>query len=98
VKGKDDHFSLLLDDNDCKYYELDPNQKWCLPGFVEEIYGADPILFRFVYEYLKINPNDYFGVDDQPWLYTLKDMERLKSFPYDPHWCYKNPKTGEYVE
>lgn len=91
VKGKDNP-SLSFDDHDYEYYGLDSSRKLCSPAFVEEIYGAEEILFRFIYEYLKINPDDYFCVDDYNWVYRWEDMQKLKSLPYDPDWCYKDPR------
>lgn len=61
-------------------------------GAIEEVYGAEKVIFRFIYEYLKINPDDYFWVADYDWVYSWEDMQRLKSLPYDSDWCYKNPK------
>ncbi|MDL1164051.1 hypothetical protein [Paenibacillus sp. 843] len=62
-------------------------------GGIEDIYGAQELIFRFIYEYLKLNPDDYFWVADYDWVYSWEDMKRLKSLPYNPDWCYKNPRA-----
>lgn len=80
---------------DFYYYEelnLDPSQDLCRVGCIEEIYGTQELIFRFIYEYLKLNPDDYFWIADYDWVYSWEDMQKLKSLPYDPDWCYKNPK------
>jgi len=49
------------------------------------------LLFNFVYEYLKLNPDDLFEVayyDHR--IYSLKEMEQLRRRPYDPNWCYRD--------
>jgi len=34
----------------------------------------------------------YYWLGDYNWVYSWEDMRKLKSLPYDPNWCYKNPK------
>jgi hypothetical protein len=62
-------------------------------GCIEEIYGVQELVFEFIYHYLKLNPNDYFWVADYDWVYSWEDMKKLKALPYDPDWCYKNPRS-----
>jgi hypothetical protein len=76
---------------------LDPGLDLCRVGYIEKIANKEDVVFRFAYEYLKINPGHYFYVPDYDLVYTLEDMQKIKE-SYDPHWCYKDPKTGEYVE
>ncbi|GGI95897.1 hypothetical protein [Paenibacillus hunanensis] len=71
---------------------LDPSRDLCQVGYIEEIYDVQEIIFEFIYEYLKLNPEDYFWIPDYDWVYSWEDMQHLKSLPYDPQWCYKNPK------
>lgn len=59
-------------------------------AYIENIIDNEELAFRFIYEYLKLNPQDYFWVEDD-WVYTLKDLERLSKLPFDEYWCYKNP-------
>ncbi len=72
---------------------LDPNRELCRVGYMEEIYDVEDVVFKFIYEYLKLNPKDYFWMPDYDRVYSWEDMQHLKSLPYDPQWCYKNPKA-----
>jgi len=71
---------------------IDTNLLLCQVGHIEDIYGVQELIFQFIYEYLKINPDDYFWITDNDWMYSWDDIQKLKSLPYDPDWCYKNPK------
>jgi hypothetical protein len=71
---------------------IDSNKKLYQVGYIEDIYGVEELVFRFTFEYLKLNPDDYFWVADYDWVYSWEDMQKFKSLPYDPDWCYKNPK------
>ncbi len=71
---------------------LDLNRELCRVGYMEEIYDVEDVVFKFIYEYLKLNPKDYFWMPDYDRIYSWEDMQHLKSLPYDPQWCYKNPK------
>ncbi|MFF2484375.1 hypothetical protein [Paenibacillus sp. NPDC058071] len=62
-------------------------------GCIEDVYDNEELLFSFVYEYLKLNPNQYYWLGGYNWVYSWEDMQKLKSLPYDPDWCYKNPKN-----
>ncbi len=46
-------------------------------------------VLHFIYEYLKLNPDDYFWIADNDWVYNWEDIHKLKSLPDDPDWCYK---------
>ncbi|RPK28353.1 hypothetical protein EDO6_03880 [Paenibacillus xylanexedens] len=59
---------------------------------MEDIYGNQELILHFIYEYLKLNPDDYFWIADNDWVYSREEIQKLKSLPYDPDWCYKNPK------
>ncbi len=81
---------------DFYYHEelgLETSVSLCQVGHIEDIYGVQDLIFHFIYEYLKQNPHDFFWVTDYDWVYSWEDMQKLRSFPYDPDWCYKNPKT-----
>lgn len=78
-------------------YADDQAFDWVLNGgklyqvaYIEKIRNNKQIMFKFIHEYLKINPQDYFWVEDD-WVYTLEEMERLSKLPFDENWCYKNP-------
>ncbi|MBD8005042.1 hypothetical protein [Bacillus norwichensis] len=81
-----------LDFFDYKGVGLNPSHKLYQGGTIEEIYGVEELVFRFIYHYLKANPDDYFWVADYNWVYSWKDMQKLKSLPFDSEWCYKKPK------
>ncbi|MDS0527712.1 hypothetical protein NNC19_18645 [Clostridium sp. SHJSY1] len=75
------------------YEEFDwvaKGNKLCKVAFIENVIDNEKIVFKFVYEYLKLNPQDFFWVEDD-WVYTLKDMEQLSKLPFNENWCYKNP-------
>jgi hypothetical protein len=61
-------------------------------AYVENILGREELVFNFIYEYLKLNPNDYFWIDCDDLVFSLDDMEKLRKLPFDPEWCYKDPK------
>ena len=80
---------------DFYYHEnlgLDAELELSQVGHIEDIYGVQKLIFIFIYEYLRVNPNDLFWITDYDWIYTWEDMQNLKSLPYDPDWCYKDPK------
>lgn len=60
---------------------------------IEDIGDCRKILLDFLYEYFKINPNDYF-FDELDWYYTPEDIARLKQKEFDELWCYKNPNDS----
>ncbi len=57
---------------------------------IENFSGCEKILLDFLFEYLKLNPEDYF-YDELKWYYTYEDVVRIKQQKFDPDWCYKNP-------
>lgn len=82
-------------DTECEHYyeEFDwvsNKSKLYKVAFIENVIDNEEIVFNFIYEYLKLNPQDYFWVEDD-WVYTLEDMELLNKLPFDENWCYKNP-------
>jgi hypothetical protein len=82
-------------DVDTDFDYLVPNAKLCSLAYIEKVRGDNiELIFRFVYEYLKINPDEYFWFEGD-WVYSWEDMQKLKSLPFDPDWCFKNPN---YIE
>ncbi|PDO09583.1 MAG: hypothetical protein BLM47_11805 [Candidatus Reconcilbacillus cellulovorans] len=78
-----------------KYNLQKPHLEYYDAGSIEDIAGVfgprEKLLFNFVYEYLKLNPDDLFEVayyDHR--IYSLKEMEQLRRRPYDPNWCYRD--------
>ena len=57
---------------------------------IEDIAGCEKILLDFLYEYLKLNPEDYFW-NELDWYYTYEDIVKIRSKEFDSIWCYKNP-------
>jgi len=70
---------------------LDTSESLYQVGHIEDIYGNHELILNFIHEYLKLNPDDYFWIADNDWVYSLEDIQKLKSLPYDTDWCYKNP-------
>ena len=60
--------------------------------YLDHISDNETIAFKFVYEFLKLNPNNCLWTE-YDWVYTLSDMEKLKQRPFDPDWCYKDPRN-----
>lgn len=58
---------------------------------IEDIGECEEILLDFLYEYFKLNPEDYFW-NELDWYYTHDDIARIKQREFDSAWCYKNPK------
>lgn len=70
---------------------------WILSGghliraiIIEDFNECEKILLDFLYEYFKLNPEDYFW-DELDWYYTQEDIIKLKKEEFDSDWCYKNP-------
>lgn len=61
-------------------------------AYIDNVRDYEELAFKFVYEYLKLNPNDYFWFEDD-YAFNFEDMERLSKLPFDSNWCYKNPKN-----
>lgn len=72
--------------------DLDPNKKLCKVGWIEEVQDHGDVVFRFMYEYLRLNPKDLFWVPDYDWVYEWKDMKKIGSMPFDSGWYYTDPK------
>jgi hypothetical protein len=49
------------------------------------------LVFNFVYEYLKLNPDEYFWFGTDSHAFSWEDMKKLKEKPYDPDWWAKIP-------
>lgn len=77
---------------DTEFDWVDKGKKLYYVACIENISTVEKLSFKFIYQYLKLNPNDYFWVDWYKWAFSLEDMEKLKKLPYDPDWCYKDPK------
>lgn len=74
---------------------------WILEGghlinaiIFDRIEDCEEILLDFLYEYFKMNPEDYFLVYED-WYYTYNDIVRIKQREFDPDWCYKDPRLLE---
>ncbi|AVV58511.1 hypothetical protein C7121_21485 [Paenibacillus glucanolyticus] len=99
VRENNESFILYVDaldhpQHDFLYYEdvgLDTAHKLVQAGTIEDVYGVEELVFRFIYHYLELNRDDYFWVADYDWVYGWEDLQKLKSLPFDPDWCYKNP-------
>jgi hypothetical protein len=91
VKAKENKSVIFSDYEDL---DLDPNYELIRVGTIEEVFGAEGVILRFVYEYLNLNRSDYFWVADYDWVYTWEDIQKINLMTYDPDWCYKNPKTN----
>lgn len=59
--------------------------------FIERISECEKILLDFLFEYFRLNPNDYFLVEEYEWYYTYGDIRKIKQNAFDPLWCYKDP-------
>ena len=54
----------------------------------EKISGREKMLLDFVYEYMRMNPDDYFYAEGD-WYYTSEDIKRIKEKEFETDWCYK---------
>jgi hypothetical protein len=84
-------------------YVSDEDFDWVIKGGklhkvinIDDLEENEEIVFKFIYEYLKLNPKDYFWVEND-WVYTLEDMERFSKLPFDESWCYKNPNDRNAI-
>ena len=59
---------------------------------IEEIDGREKLVLDFLYEYLKLNPEDIFW-NQYEWYYNYETIKEIKEKEFDPRWCYKKPKT-----
>ena len=58
---------------------------------IEGISDCKRILLDFLFEYLKLNPKDYFWTSVSGCRFTYEDIKKVKKNKYDPNWCWKNP-------
>ena len=63
--------------------------------FIDNAPDCDRILLDFLFEYFKLNPNDYFWLDGAKWHFTYEDIRKLKQNKYDPNWCNKDPHVDD---
>lgn len=59
---------------------------------IEDISGCERMLLDFLYEYLMLNPKDYFW-NELDWYYTYDDIVKIRQKEFNPDWCYKKPYT-----
>ena len=76
------------------YEELNIDQSLNLSrvALIENVIENHEIIFRFAHHYLRLNPDDFFWVTDNDWVYTLDDMNTLSKKPYNSNWYFTNPK------
>ncbi|MDQ0723540.1 hypothetical protein QF049_004801 [Paenibacillus sp. W4I10] len=89
VKAKENKSGIF---GDYEGLDLDPNHELIRVGTIEEVFGAEEVILRFVYEYLNLNRSDYFWVSDYDWVFTWEDIQKINSMIFDSDWCYKDPK------
>ncbi len=56
---------------------------------IEDISGSEDMILKILYEYFKVNPNDYF-FDDLDWYFTKKEIDRIYNSDDWEDWPYKN--------
>lgn len=59
---------------------------------IEDISGCERMLLDFLYEYLMLNPKDYFW-NELDWYYTYDDIVKIRQKEFNPDWCYMKPYT-----
>lgn len=64
---------------------------------VARISDCEQILLDFLFEYLALNPDDYFFVEEYEydWFYNYEDIMVIKQRQFDPDWCYKDPHADK---
>lgn len=64
---------------------------------IERISDCEQILLDFLFEYLALNPDDYFFVEEYEydWFYNYEDIMVIKQRQFDPDWCYKDPHADK---
>lgn len=62
---------------------------------IERISDCEKILLDFLFEFFKLNPEDYFWTEGVKWHYTYEDIVKIKQKPFDPNWCYKDPHIDD---
>ena len=72
------------------------NKRWkinlCSNLNIEEIDGREKLVLDFLYEYLKLNPEDIFW-NQYEWYYNYETIKEIKEKEFNSRWCYKKPKT-----
>lgn len=59
-------------------------------AIIDEVYNNEKITLVLSYEILKRYPEIKLWIEED-WFYTLDDLEKISSRPYNNEWCYKNP-------
>jgi len=57
---------------------------------IEDISGSEDMILKILYEYFKVNPNDYF-YNILDWYYKKKEIDRIYNSDDWEDWPYKNP-------
>lgn len=69
------------------------NEHLIIVMLIERIPDCEQILLNFLYEYFKLNPKDFFGIEEYEWYYTYEDIKKIRQKDFDSYWCYKDPHT-----
>ncbi|URZ00359.1 hypothetical protein [Clostridium felsineum] len=86
------HKKFINEEWDEEFDYIDSKQKLYNVAIIDEVADNKSVIFKFAYEYLKLNPKDYIWFEDD-FAFNFQDMEKLRKLPYDEYWCYKNPKN-----
>lgn len=91
IQGVNDEDIELGLDKDLDY--LVPNKRLCSLAYIEKVRdGNTELIFRFAYEYLKLNQDEYFWFE-WDYAFSWNDMIKLKKLPFNKNWCFINPDT-----
>ena len=71
------------------------NEHLIIVMLIERVPDCEQILLNFLLEYFKLNPKDYFLVEEYKWYYTYEDIKKLKQNDFDPYWCCKDPHADD---
>ena len=88
------HMYIYSNDRDLHRFEY-VEEKMIRVIFIECISECEKILLDFLFEYFKLNPKDYFLVEEYEWYYTYEDIKKIKQNDFDPLWCYKDPYADD---
>ena len=58
---------------------------------MEDIYEREKLVLDFLYEYLKLNPEDIFW-NQCDWYYNYETIKEIKEKEFEKKWCYREPK------
>lgn len=58
---------------------------------IENLYQREELVLNFLYEYLKLNPEDIFW-NEYDWFYSYKSIEEIIKGELKKEWCYEKPK------